>query len=95
VMLDIICLAAKVYLPLFNSVSRAQRRATATSAAMINLMLDKSEKSAGCSVPVILRHSYSDWEQPSNEAVRYKAQHRCYRLSAWFCIVAAGFGTSA
>jgi hypothetical protein len=38
-------------------VSKAQRRAMATSAAMINLMLGKSEKSAGCSVQVILRHS--------------------------------------
>jgi hypothetical protein len=48
-MLDIICLAARVYLPPFSSLSKAQRIAMATSAIMIGLMPGKGTKTASCS----------------------------------------------
>jgi hypothetical protein len=38
VALDIICLATWVYLPLFSSMSQAQRIAMATNAAMVDFM---------------------------------------------------------
>jgi hypothetical protein len=56
-MLDIICLAATVYLPSFSQASKAQRIAMATSALVIDLMPSKETKTASCSFAPVQKRS--------------------------------------